>query len=202
MNEIVVQSNERQVLVHRSYYAESGEQVVELVGSSSAANSESKGVYYPGEELTVTVSDDKSGSLNTEYLFETSRSGGRFLGEERGCRHTRTNVNSQVLTMPPFKTDVRVWVGWAAEHGVVKVSHSLELQPATDLSRSHKPAAAWADKPGHDSQEGEAVGEGEEEGDGSAPQESGEGDGEDRDEEEYKFPEDLIEYLLFSQLGP
>lgn len=92
--------------------------------------------------------------------------------------------------------------GWAAEHGVVKVSHSLELQPATDLSRSHKPAAAWADKPGHDSQEGEAVGEGEEEGDGSAPQESGEGDGEDRDEEEYKFPEDLIEYLLFSQLGP
>lgn len=111
MNEIVVQSNERQVLVHRSYYAESGEKVVELVGSSSAANSESKGVYYPGEELTVTVSDDKSGSLNTEYLFETSRSGGRFLGEERGCRHTRTNVNSQVLTMPPFKTDVRVWVG-------------------------------------------------------------------------------------------
>ena len=106
MNEVVVLSDERQVRLHRAFFTENGQQVVEEVGGTG-----SELTYYPGEELTVTVSDDQSGSLSTEYLFETSRGAARFLAEERGCRHTRTNVNSQILTMPQFKTEVKVWVG-------------------------------------------------------------------------------------------
>lgn len=106
MNEVVVLSSERQVRVHRSFYTESGDKIMEEVGSSDSA-----GMYYPGEELTVTVTDDHSGSLSAEFLFETSREGGRFLAEDRGCRHTRTNINSQILTLPQFKTEVKVWVG-------------------------------------------------------------------------------------------
>ena len=103
MNEAVVLSDERRVRVHRSYYTESGEKKQEELTSSSSA-------FYPGEKLTVTVSDDESGSLSMEHLFETS-GGGRFLAEKHGCGHSRTSVNNQVLTMPQFKTEVKVWVG-------------------------------------------------------------------------------------------
>jgi hypothetical protein len=105
MNELVQQSDQRHVRVHRSHYTESGERVSEEVLG---------GGFFPGEELVVSVSDDPAAGLSTEFLFETSGGGAHFLGHERGCHHTRTNVNNQVLTMPQFKTTVKLWVGECA----------------------------------------------------------------------------------------
>lgn len=109
MNEVIVLSDDRVIRVHRSHFTESGMQVMEQVGVGEGDGR--SGVFFPGEELTVSVSEQIGASSSTEYLFETSADGGRFLGERQGCGHTRTTKNHQVLTMPQFKTEVKVWVG-------------------------------------------------------------------------------------------
>jgi hypothetical protein len=120
MNAVVEESLDRRVRVHRHFFTESGERREEELWLEGGNN-----YFFPGEELTVSVSSSTSTaaedpSANTEFLFETSVQGGRFLGEEEGCAHTRTASNGQVLTMPQFRTEVKLWVGKCSAHSVRK----------------------------------------------------------------------------------
>ena len=128
MNEVVVLSQQRRVRVHRSFFTESGEQSVEELDidfdiSSSSSPTSVAAVFFPGEELTVSVSEEggEEGASAVEFLFETDQGksqqgrrgggGGGFLAEEGGCGHSRTASAPAVLTLPRHRTEVQVWVG-------------------------------------------------------------------------------------------
>ena len=98
MNHPAELSDQRRVQVYKRMDSEE----VELVSG--------RGVFFPGEELRVSVSGSPGESTGTQFLFETK--GGQFLQETgHGCGRTRTSSSTPVLTMPQYEVEVAIWVG-------------------------------------------------------------------------------------------
>jgi hypothetical protein len=109
MNNRVVSSEDRTVQVFRG-----DEQL------SSGAE------YFPGEELSVVLSD-----VTAQFVFETTR--GEF--ENGGCNGRRFIESPAKLILPKESSDdVRIWAGWAFGHSTVLISSSFMLKGTGDGS--------------------------------------------------------------------
>jgi hypothetical protein len=107
MNEVIVYSELRSIKVLRD-------------GSDIS----SSGLYYPGEKLTVQLSD-----TTKQYVIETAN--GQI--ENGGCEGRRiADKNNIILVMPELDADgseVSVWAGWADGHSQVSITEALKFVP-------------------------------------------------------------------------
>jgi hypothetical protein len=105
-------------IVMNEITVECGERFIEIYRGNKLLESQSE--YYPSEVLKVALSQS-SGDIIFQVENATFVTG--------GCGGTRSCKNQQMITMPSERIGVRVWAGWASEHGVVKVTKDFHLLP-------------------------------------------------------------------------
>lgn len=124
MNENTVESDERAIIVQR------GNKVLEPLS-----------LYYPKELLKVSLS-----VASGDIIFQVENA--TFV--DGGCQGRRTCKNHQSLLMPSEPVGVKIWagkynsfdnliggLGWASEHGFVKISKDFILRPSSGSSDIH-----------------------------------------------------------------
>jgi hypothetical protein len=105
--------------------ASSGSETVSLKRSDGTILT-SGGNFWPGETLTVTLSNVNQ--LRSDgYVYQVS--GAVFTGRTTGCGSTRSTSSNPTVTMPSSGT-VSIWAGYAYGQSTVYITSQVTLTEA------------------------------------------------------------------------